>query len=190
MSIEQQKTAYQQALNQLKKNREELARIKNKDLPAASGELSRAKGVISYCHSALAQTTNLSEMRAHQNNLEKSQSDVQMLTQFTENLEAKVKSLISQESGLMRELSHKYTQLFLAISEDLENSLNIPPEILETIEKLVAVRYHASRMQEAPYLSDTLKKKLGRLDKDRLSEISENLFSEFDIEKPGVSLNA
>ena len=188
MSIEQHKTAYQQALNQLKKNREELARIKNKDLPAAQGALSSAKAGISSYNSALTQTTSLSEMRAHQNGLEKSKSEVEMLTQFTENLEAKVKSLISQESGLVRELSQRYTQLFLAISEDIENTLIIPPELLGAIEKLVAVRYHASRMQEAPFLSDTLKKKMGRLDKDRLSEISENLFSEFDIEKPGVSL--
>ena len=188
MSIELAKSAYKQALNQLQNNREELVKIRNKDLPEAKGALSNAQSGVRNWNAALSQTTSISEMRAHQTALEKSKSDVQMLTQLTENLDVKIKSLINQESGLVRELSAKYTQLFLAISAEIEGSLAIPPEIYEKIEKLVAVRYHANRMQDAPFMSDTLKQKMGRLDKDRLLEVSEELFTEFDIERPGVSL--
>lgn len=179
---------YNAALMAVNKEREELARIVNVDLPAANRQVQLARGCYDGACQRMKSCINMQEMAELKAEATNGKQTLDMANQLVTNLGNRANELRANESTARSALKTALQNLWLAKSNELLSDINIPAEELAKLEQAIAAKNLASLGYSSLFMSDLLKEKLGKVDLERLKDVKNQLMQELGVEPPAIPL--
>lgn len=152
-------------------------------IPSAVSQIKSAHSVLGAKQHALRLAVTAESVKTAKADVIAAEEHLSDLTQLKENLERQSRSFEHTQDTKERELRRARIDMWQSIRHDLISSLNLSPEVLSQLERVVVATGNAEFVQFEidGSLGTPIKEKYGSIDSDRMQEITEVMMAEMGI---------